>query len=65
MEYELEFQEGSGFFLFIEEHGGPGRTVQVSEKCYRRYVVVGAGSPPAASGYYQRSFDLFEKYERG
>jgi hypothetical protein len=63
MEYDLELADNSGFFLFVEERSGPGRTVQVSEKCYRRYVVLGAGSPSAAAPFYDHAFDLFPKYE--
>ena len=33
--------------------------IRVTEKEYRKHVVLGAGSPPSPAPYYERAFDIF------
>jgi hypothetical protein len=45
----LELESHSGFFLFIQQRNAREIVVEVSERCYRRHRMLGAGSPYAPS----------------
>jgi hypothetical protein len=62
-EIDLERQPGSGFFLCIAQKNARELTIEVSEKCFRRYVVLGTGSPPSPPARYETSWKIFPKYE--
>jgi hypothetical protein len=58
-EIDLERQPGSGFWLSIPQKGARELLVEVSRKCFERYVRIPAGSPHTPAPYYDRSFDIF------
>jgi hypothetical protein len=67
-EIDLERQPGSGFFLSIPQKGARELTIEVSEKCFRRCVVLRAGSrhsPPAKYECRGRSFQSMSDRSEG
>jgi hypothetical protein len=57
----LELESHSGFFLCIQRRNAREMVVEVSERCYRRHRLPGAGSPYAPDAHYEHKWDIFNE----